>query len=164
MAASSISFTLLRLLFIEFNRPEHADFRHRVLLAGLIVPFLVCLSRLYLGMHSVLDVLVGSLYALGLSLLFLQVSHLFQSLVRHSFTNGLFIYLLIFLAGLAYPCNNRQLAQQSTARSDTFLILGETRTFHKPSCQPKTISFNFYFRCCWWSGGRVFSQERSGPR
>lgn len=125
MAATSISFTLLRLLFLEFDRVEHAHFRQTALLTGVIVSFFVCLSRLYLGMHSVLDVLVGSLYALLLSSVFLQFSDPFQSLVRHSFANGLQIYLLIFLVGLAYPCNNRRDAKQSTARSDTFLILGK---------------------------------------
>jgi hypothetical protein len=124
MAATSISFTFIKLIFIEFDRPEHAYFRLGSLIIALVASFFICLSRLYLGMHSVLDVLVGTFFAFFLSILFLQSSDVFLSLVRHSFATGLLIYMLIVLVAVAYPCNNRKAIKQSTARSDTFLILG----------------------------------------
>jgi len=125
MAATSISFTLVSLIFKEYNSPEFYMLRMASLTLSIILSFFVCLSRLYLGMHSVLDILVGVVYAFLLSLMFLSYSNLIFNFVTKSLLNGCLAYVAIYSLGLAYPCSHRNQSFKSTARSDTFLILGK---------------------------------------
>ncbi len=129
MAATSISLTLLSLLFQKYDTPEFYIFRIFSLTLGIFLSFSICVSRLYLGMHSVLDILIGILYALLLSFVFLSYSNLFFVFVTKSIFNGCLAYVAIYCIGLAYPCSHRNQKFKSTARSDTFLILGKIFKF-----------------------------------
>lgn len=125
MAAVSIAFTLITLLFEQFPAEADSTFRMSALVLGVVLSCSVCLSRVYLGMHSVLDVLVGGVFALVLSVIFLCYSDVYFAFVTANFFNGCLVAALYYTVGLLYPCNNRSNCTKSTARSDTFLILGE---------------------------------------
>lgn len=81
---------------------------------------LVCVSRIYMGMHSVLDVLAGVLYSSLILLLFLPVLDLTDGLVLHSPWAPVLVMLLPFV--LALFCF--RLDAWSTSRGDTAQILG----------------------------------------
>jgi len=117
MGAFSISFTLLYLIFdtnIDLN------FFLFLSIIAFFICFFVCLSRIYLGMHSLLDILGGLVYSLIICLIFLKIiSHNLVDFIKKNFLNGLLISILIIFSCLMYPSK----IGKSTARSDTFLIM-----------------------------------------
>ena len=120
MAALTISITLLTLLFEKYDQAEHFYFRSICLGMAVLICFLVCLSRVYLGMHSCLDIIGGLMFSLFLSLVFLKLLHGFKVFVEASFLNGCVVYMLALFLCLIYPGKSRW----TSARSDAFLILG----------------------------------------
>uniref|UniRef100_A0A8C6SBJ2 Sphingosine-1-phosphate phosphatase 1 n=1 Tax=Neogobius melanostomus TaxID=47308 RepID=A0A8C6SBJ2_9GOBI len=81
---------------------------------------LVCVSRIYMGMHSVLDVLAGVLYSSLILLVSLPALDLTDLVVLHSSWAPLVVLgLPLFLAMLCF-----RLDAWSTSRGDTAQILG----------------------------------------
>uniref|UniRef100_A0A8C6S760 Sphingosine-1-phosphate phosphatase 1 n=1 Tax=Neogobius melanostomus TaxID=47308 RepID=A0A8C6S760_9GOBI len=84
---------------------------------------LVCVSRIYMGMHSVLDVLAGVLYSSLILLISLPALDLTDLVVLHSSWAPLVVLgLPLFLAMLCF-----RLDAWSTSRGDTAQILGSGR-------------------------------------
>lgn len=80
----------------------------------------VCCSRLYLGMHSLLDVIAGVLYS---GLVLLMVMPFLEPIDNFILTHSLSPYTVLivgFLLCKFYP----SLKQWSTARGDTTIIIG----------------------------------------
>ncbi|XP_075892968.1 sphingosine-1-phosphate phosphatase 2 [Nelusetta ayraudi] len=115
MAATAISFTLL------FSAPSRIQFQFEVgLLIAATLSSLVCLSRLYTGMHSVLDVITGALLSaaiLGFTFPYWETMDRFQ--LTSTISPAVCFSLPLFL-GYAYP----ELDHYSTTRGDTITILG----------------------------------------
>ncbi|KAM9733546.1 sphingosine-1-phosphate phosphatase 2 isoform 2-T2 [Menidia menidia] len=115
MAATSISFTLLISATSRFQFQFEAG-----LLLAVTLSSLVCLSRLYTGMHSVLDVVSGVLLSAAI---LLCTRPYWEAFDRFQLTSGLSPVLLpalLLVLGYAYP----ELDRYSTARGDTATILG----------------------------------------
>ena len=122
MAALNISLTLTYFAFVgTYTASEHFEWRMCVAVVATCACSLVCLSRLYLGMHSWLDVIGGLLYSLLISLLFISLMQSLDQLLRSSALNGALIVAAMLLMCAAYPCRE---AKWSPARADTFLIMG----------------------------------------
>ncbi|XP_034556367.1 sphingosine-1-phosphate phosphatase 2 [Notolabrus celidotus] len=115
MAATAISFTLL------LSAPSRLQFQFEVgLLIAVTLSSLVCLSRLYTGMHSVLDVICGVF--ISLTLTFLTYPY-WETLDRFQLTSPISPVVALFLPLLlsyTYP----ELDHYSTTRGDTTTILG----------------------------------------
>ncbi|TMS07838.1 Sphingosine-1-phosphate phosphatase 2 [Larimichthys crocea] len=115
MAATAISFTVL------LSATSRIQFQFEVgLLIAVTVSSLVCLSRLYTGMHSVLDVICGVL--ISAVLLFLTYPY-WEAFDRFQLTSPIApvvgLLLPLFLS-YTYP----ELDHYSTTRGDTTTILG----------------------------------------
>jgi len=114
MVASGLPLSLLVLSYSRYNI-------NLPLSIALVLTFCawVCASRLYLGMHSLLDVIAGSLY----SILILVIVLPFLDRIDHfQLTNPYAPYLLMAL-GLAVCYFYPSLRQWSTARGDTTIII-----------------------------------------
>ncbi|XP_030008793.1 sphingosine-1-phosphate phosphatase 2 [Sphaeramia orbicularis] len=115
MAAIAISFTFL------LSAPSRIQFQFEVgLLIAVTLSSLVCLSRLYTGMHSVLDVICGTL----ISAILLFVTYPYWETFDHfqltsSISPIVAVVLTLFLS-YTYP----ELDHYSTTRGDTTTILG----------------------------------------
>lgn len=120
MAAFGISFTLLTFVFQEFNSAQDADFRFYTGLIAFAICFCVCLSRIYLGMHSYLDIIGGCIYSLTISLIFLRFTDFFSYMTKAGLPYGVLLSLAYLFMCFVYPCRTRW----SPARADTFLIQG----------------------------------------
>ncbi|NXO62737.1 SGPP1 phosphatase, partial [Phainopepla nitens] len=94
------------------------------LMFGLILAFcwcsLVCCSRIYMGMHSILDVIAGFLYAI----LILVVFHPFVDLIDNFNLTYKYAPLIIISLHLALGIFSFTLDTWSTSRGDTAQILG----------------------------------------
>ncbi|XP_072315115.1 sphingosine-1-phosphate phosphatase 2 [Eucyclogobius newberryi] len=115
MAATAISFTLL------YSAPCRIQFPFEVgVWMAVALSTLVCLSRVYTGMHSVLDVLCG----VFLSALILLVTYPFWDTLDHfqlsSPASPVFGLGVPLLLSYTYP----ELGHYSTTRGDTTTILG----------------------------------------
>uniref|UniRef100_A0A3Q2YJ02 Sphingosine-1-phosphate phosphatase 2 n=1 Tax=Hippocampus comes TaxID=109280 RepID=A0A3Q2YJ02_HIPCM len=115
MAATAISFTLL------LSAPSRIQFQFEMgLLMAVTLSTMVCLSRLYTGMHSVLDVVCGVLLA---ALLLFLTHPYWEAFDRFQLTSRmspiLALTLPLFLS-YTYP----ELEHYSTTRGDTTTILG----------------------------------------
>ncbi|XP_054651268.1 sphingosine-1-phosphate phosphatase 2 isoform X3 [Dunckerocampus dactyliophorus] len=115
MAATAISFTLL------LSAPSRIQFQFEVgLLMAVTLSTMVCLSRLYTGMHSVLDVICGVL----ISALVLYVTYPFwESFEQFQLTSSIspmVALVLPLILSYTYP----ELEHYSTTRGDTTTILG----------------------------------------
>ncbi|XP_077397923.1 sphingosine-1-phosphate phosphatase 2 isoform X1 [Festucalex cinctus] len=115
MAATAISFTLL------LSAPSRIQFHFEMgLLMAVTLSTMVCLSRLYTGMHSVLDVICGVLIS---ALLMFLTQPYWEAFDRFQLTSSLSpivaLTLPLFLS-YTYP----QLDHYSTTRGDTTTILG----------------------------------------
>jgi sphingosine-1-phosphate phosphatase 1 len=126
MAAFSISFVLLNLLFKELDtRPIGKDqnfdeIKLQLLIVAIITSSLVCLSRVYLGMHSILDIIGGLLYSFVLSIIIIKIVDSYGEILINNLMVGVIGYFGCILLCLIYPEKERW----SSARSDTFLIVG----------------------------------------
>ncbi|XP_069547788.1 sphingosine-1-phosphate phosphatase 2 isoform X2 [Brachyistius frenatus] len=115
MAAIAISFTVL------LSAPSRIQFRFEVgLLIAVMLSSLVCLSRLYTGMHSVLDVSCGALISAVLLLLTYPYWETFDHFQLTSRFSPVAAPLLLLFLGYTYP----ELDHYSTTRGDTVTILG----------------------------------------
>lgn len=117
MAALTISFTLLTFVF---ETQENFNFRLVLFLIAFLAVFFVCLSRIYLGMHSFLDIFGGLSFALTISLIFIRFSGFIFYFVQSGFLNGVLFALFFLAICFIYPNKTRW----SPARADTFLIMG----------------------------------------
>jgi len=122
MAATTISFTLMTFLCRDLNLRDNNDLSQFFVLCSIaiITTFFVCLSRVYLGMHSMLDIIGGIFYSLILSLLFVQVSDRLDQFLKEGIVSGVLSVSFIIFICLIYPSKHRW----SPARADTFLIMG----------------------------------------
>lgn len=119
MGSFSISFTLLYLLFTQSEISYLNCFLFTS--TALIVCFCVCLSRIYLGMHSFLDIVGGLAYSFIISLFYLTFfSNNLLFFLKEKFLNGLLLIVVFILLCFLYPCKKGK----SSARADTFLIMG----------------------------------------
>ncbi|XP_059187525.1 sphingosine-1-phosphate phosphatase 2 [Centropristis striata] len=115
MAATAISFTVL------LSAQSRFQFQFEVgLLIALTVSSLVCLSRLYTGMHSVLDVICGALISAVLLLITYPYWETFDHFQLRSLISPLVGFSLPLFLSYTYP----ELDHYSTTRGDTTTILG----------------------------------------
>jgi membrane-associated phospholipid phosphatase len=121
MAATSIclSFTTLVYESGHFDS-SNVIMKYIFISTAGILCVLISISRIYLGMHSVLDVIAGTIFAYGLSSLFLKVAFTFDFLIKSSLFYGFAFYFFCIFVCFLYPERDRW----STARADTILILG----------------------------------------
>ncbi|XP_056297069.1 sphingosine-1-phosphate phosphatase 2 isoform X3 [Pseudoliparis swirei] len=116
MAATAISFTVL------LSAPSRIQFQFEVgLLIALTLSSLVCLSRLYTGMHSVLDVVCGALISAAILFLTFPYWEAFDRLQLTSAASPLAAVSLTLLLSYTYPAPPHR---RSTTRGDTTTILG----------------------------------------
>ncbi|XP_010131838.1 PREDICTED: sphingosine-1-phosphate phosphatase 1, partial [Buceros rhinoceros silvestris] len=108
----------LALLLLSYGRWQYP------LMFGLILAFcwsfLVCCSRIYMGMHSILDVIAGFLYAI----LILVVFHPFVDPIDNFNVTYKYAPLIIISLHLALGIFSFTLDTWSTSRGDTAQILG----------------------------------------
>ncbi|KAK9961815.1 hypothetical protein ABG768_007215 [Culter alburnus] len=114
MAATAISFTLL------LSAHERVKFPFELgLIVAVVLSALVCLSRLYTGMHSVLDVICGVV----ISAVIMAVSYPYWGTVDflqlHSPISPVVAVVLPLFLSYKYP----ELDHYSTTRGDTTIIL-----------------------------------------
>jgi membrane-associated phospholipid phosphatase len=120
MAILNISITFTTLLIQSIHSNEYAWLKILVAVTMATITFLVCLSRVYLGMHSFLDILGGLCLSLAWSFLFLRFSSDILWFIQQGIIPGLLQTFIIVLMCMSYPCRDRW----SPAREDTFLIMG----------------------------------------
>ncbi|KAM9318406.1 sphingosine-1-phosphate phosphatase 2 [Pholidichthys leucotaenia] len=114
MAATAISFTVL------LSASSRVQFHFEVgLLAAVMVSALVSLSRLYTGMHSVLDVICGVLLSSGLLLFTYPFWENFDHFQLTSPISPIVAVVLLLFLSYKYP----ELDHYSTTRGDTTTIL-----------------------------------------
>ncbi|XP_061684176.1 sphingosine-1-phosphate phosphatase 2 [Syngnathoides biaculeatus] len=115
MAATAISFTLL------LSAPSRIQIQFELgLLIAVILSTMVCLSRLYTGMHSVLDVICGVL----ISALIIFFTHPYwEAFDQFQLTSSMSPILALMLP-LFLSYNYPELDHYSTTRGDTTTILG----------------------------------------
>jgi len=115
MVAAGMPFSLLYLTIYRYDC---------CLMAGLVIALswctLVCLSRLYLGMHSVLDIIAGLIYVCLLLPVYLSIVEPMDNLLLSAWWAPLAIILVPLVALAYYP----PLDRWSSARGDTSLIVG----------------------------------------
>ncbi|XP_029922667.1 sphingosine-1-phosphate phosphatase 2 [Myripristis murdjan] len=115
MAATAISFTLL------LSATSRIQFQFEVgLLIAVVLSSLVCLSRLYTGMHSVLDVICGALISAVLMFLTYPYWDTFDRFQLTSPISPIVALALPLFLSYTYP----ELDHYSTTRGDTTTILG----------------------------------------
>ncbi|XP_062438820.1 sphingosine-1-phosphate phosphatase 2 [Rhea pennata] len=115
MAATAISFSLLIATMNQYKYPFELG------LAGAFVfSTLVCLSRLYTGMHTVLDVIGGAL----ISAVLLVLLYPAWDLIDHLLLTSPFCPLLSIAVPLVLCYNYPKLEYYSPTRADTTTILG----------------------------------------
>ncbi|XP_028319700.1 sphingosine-1-phosphate phosphatase 2 isoform X1 [Gouania willdenowi] len=115
MAATAITFTLL------LSAPSRVQIQVEVgLLMAVTLSSLVCLSRLYTGMHSVLDVLCGVVISGLLMLITYPYWDTFDHFQLTSPWSPVSAVTLLLLLSYTYP----ELDHYSTTRGDTTTILG----------------------------------------
>jgi membrane-associated phospholipid phosphatase len=118
MAAMSITFTLLA-LFEKSN--EQLFLNYSVLqLMALCLILLISFSRIYMGMHSFLDITGGVVYSFVVTSLVLPYLENIEYLLKSSIMYGILFYSIGILLCLLYPNATRE----SSARIDTFIIVG----------------------------------------
>lgn len=115
IAATAISFTFLLASIGRYQFPLVLGF-----IAALCLSTLVSLSRLYTGMHTVLDVICGA----SIALLFLAVTFPMWHLVDHQLLTNLICPVIAVTAGFLLSYNWPKLDHYSTTRADTTVILG----------------------------------------
>ncbi|XP_044147831.1 sphingosine-1-phosphate phosphatase 2 isoform X1 [Bufo gargarizans] len=115
IAATAISFTYLLAAMERYQFPFAFGF-----VAALFLSTLVSLSRLYTGMHTVLDVICGALIAL----LFLAVTFPLWDSVDHLILTSPICPVFSLVFGFLLSYNYPKLDHYSTTRADTTVILG----------------------------------------
>ncbi|XP_077421255.1 sphingosine-1-phosphate phosphatase 2 isoform X2 [Vanacampus margaritifer] len=115
MAATAIFFTLL------LSAPSRIQFHFEMgLLMAVTLSTMVCLSRLYTGMHSVLDVICGVLMSALLMFLTHPYWEAFDQFQLTSSLSPILALMLPLFLSYTYP----ELDHYSTTRADTTTVLG----------------------------------------
>uniref|UniRef100_A0A8C4UC11 Sphingosine-1-phosphate phosphatase 2 n=1 Tax=Falco tinnunculus TaxID=100819 RepID=A0A8C4UC11_FALTI len=115
MAATAISFSFLIATTNQYKYPFELG-----LVAAFVFSTLVCLSRLYTGMHTVLDVIGGALISAVLLVLLYPV----WDVIDHLLLTSPFCPLLSIVVPLVLCYNYPKLDYYSPTRGDTTTILG----------------------------------------
>ncbi|XP_028586890.2 sphingosine-1-phosphate phosphatase 2 isoform X1 [Podarcis muralis] len=115
MAATAISFTFVVTTVNKYKYPLELG-----LLGAFLFSTLVCLSRIYTGMHTVLDVIVGSLISAILTALAYPTWDLLDHLMLTSPWCPMFCIVVPLILCYNYP----KLDYYSPTRADTTTILG----------------------------------------
>nr|XP_028586890.1 sphingosine-1-phosphate phosphatase 2 isoform X1 [Podarcis muralis] len=115
MAATAISFTFVVTTVNKYKYPLELG-----LLGAFLFSTLVCLSRIYTGMHTVLDVIVGSLISAILTALAYPTWDLLDHLMLTSPWCPMFCIIVPLILCYNYP----KLDYYSPTRADTTTILG----------------------------------------
>ncbi|XP_026710668.1 sphingosine-1-phosphate phosphatase 2 isoform X2 [Athene cunicularia] len=115
MAATAISFSFLIATVNQYKYPFELG-----LVAAFVFSTLVCLSRLYTGMHTVLDVIGGAL----ISAVLLVLLYPAWDMIDHSLLTSPFCPLLSIVVPLVLCYNYPKLDYYSPTRGDTTTILG----------------------------------------
>ncbi|OCT80972.1 hypothetical protein XELAEV_18027784mg [Xenopus laevis] len=115
IAATAISFTFLLATMGRYQYPFWLGF-----LAALFLSTLVSLSRLYTGMHTVLDVICGALIALLFLALTYPVWDKMDKVIIGHPLSPVFTIIVGFLSSYNYP----KMDHYSTTRADTTTIIG----------------------------------------
>ncbi|KAM5163522.1 sphingosine-1-phosphate phosphatase 2 isoform 2-T2 [Mantella aurantiaca] len=115
IAATAISFTFLLASIGRYQFPLVLGF-----VAALLLSTLVSLSRLYTGMHTVLDVICGAMIAL----LFLAATFPTWDIVDHQLLTNSICPVVAVTTGYFLSYNYPKLDHYSTTRADTTVILG----------------------------------------
>lgn len=115
MVGAGLPVSLLILTHERYEYPFHLGLFICIIWCGL-----VCGSRLYLGMHTVLDVLAGLSFVFGLMVVcFPFLDNIDNFILTHPYAPVALILVPLIMA-LCYPT----LDKWNTARGDTTLILG----------------------------------------
>ncbi|XP_037652704.1 sphingosine-1-phosphate phosphatase 1 [Sebastes umbrosus] len=115
MSGTAIPFSLFFMTYGRWDYPFSLGFS-----LALCWCLLVCVSRIYMGMHSVLDVIVGVLYSVLILLFFLPALDLIDGFnLTHRYAP-----LIIISFHLALGLFSFTLDTWSTSRGDTAQILG----------------------------------------
>ncbi|NXP44984.1 SGPP2 phosphatase, partial [Heliornis fulica] len=115
MAATAISFSFLIATVNQYKYPFELG-----LIGAFVFSTLVCLSRLYTGMHTVLDVIGGALISAVLLMLLYPV----WDMIDHLLLTSPFCPLLSIAVPLVLCYNYPKLDYYSPTRGDTTTILG----------------------------------------
>ncbi|XP_029282717.1 sphingosine-1-phosphate phosphatase 1-like [Cottoperca gobio] len=115
MSGTAIPFSLFFLTYGRWEYPFSLGF-----ILALCWCLLVCVSRIYMGMHSVLDVIVGVLYSILILLFFLP----FLDLIDGFNLTCRYAPLIIISFHLGLGLFSFNLDTWSTSRGDTAQILG----------------------------------------
>ncbi|KFQ68262.1 Sphingosine-1-phosphate phosphatase 2, partial [Phaethon lepturus] len=115
MAATAISFSFLIATVNQYKYPFELG-----LAAAFVFSTLVCLSRLYTGMHTVLDVIGGAL----ISAVLLVVLYPVWDMIDHLLLTSPFCPLFSIVVPLVLCYNYPKLDYYSPTRGDTTTILG----------------------------------------
>ncbi|NWX49506.1 SGPP2 phosphatase, partial [Steatornis caripensis] len=115
MAATAISFSFLIATMNQYKYPFALG-----LVAAFVFSTLVCLSRLYTGMHTVLDVIGGAL----ISAMLLALSYPVWDMIDHLLLTSPFCPLLSVVVPLVLCYNYPKLDYYSPTRGDTTTVLG----------------------------------------
>ncbi|XP_053930855.1 sphingosine-1-phosphate phosphatase 2 isoform X2 [Cuculus canorus] len=115
MAATSISFSFFIATLNQYKYPFELG-----LVAAFVFSTLVCLSRLYTGMHTVLDVIGGAL----ISAVLLVLLYPAWDVIDHLLLTSPFCPLLSIVVPLVLCYNYPKLDNYSPTRGDTTTILG----------------------------------------
>ncbi|NXC47586.1 SGPP2 phosphatase, partial [Penelope pileata] len=115
MAATAISFSFLIATMNQYKYPFELG-----LMAAFVFSTLVCLSRLYMGMHTVLDVIGGAL----ISAVLLVLLYPAWDSIDHVLLTSPFCPLLSVAVPLLLCYNYPKLDYYSPTRGDTTTILG----------------------------------------
>ncbi|CAI5775557.1 acidPPc domain-containing protein [Podarcis lilfordi] len=115
MAATAISFTFVVTTVDKYKYPLELG-----LLGAFLFSTLVCLSRIYTGMHTVLDVIAGSLISAILTALSYPTWDLLDHLMLTSPWCPMFCIVVPLILCYNYP----KLDYYSPTRADTTTILG----------------------------------------
>ena len=121
MAAMSISYTFISLAYAFGYFDATNELRkYGLILFGIILSILISFSRIYLGMHSILDCCAGLILSYLLSNLFLTIAITYDYLIKLHPIYGIIVMIFCMIICFIYPTRDRW----STARADTILILG----------------------------------------
>ncbi|NWH32671.1 SGPP2 phosphatase, partial [Chloropsis hardwickii] len=117
MAATAISFSFFIATMNQYKYPLELG-----LVAAFVISTLVCLSRLYTGMHTVLDVIGGAL----ISAVLLVLLYPAWDTIDHLLLTSPFCPFFSILVPLVLCYNYPKLDYYSPTRGDTTMILGAT--------------------------------------
>ncbi|KAL3049462.1 hypothetical protein OYC64_008839 [Pagothenia borchgrevinki] len=115
MSGTAIPFSLFFMTYCRWEYPFSLGF-----ILALCWCLLVCVSRIYMGMHSVLDVIVGVLYSVLILLFFLPLLDLIDGFnMSHRYAPLIIVCFHLGLALFSFTLDT-----WSTSRGDTAQILG----------------------------------------